>query len=449
MTKKPNKIDLSDYIFSVEEFIEFINNYLKQLSTIKVKGEINDVSEKKYYAFFDLKDSEEKDHVVRCFISGQNYRDYTHLLKEGMKVVVYGIPNVYKKGYFSLRISKINPKGEGSWKQALKALKEKLKKKGYFKDERKQELPQFIKTIGLITSRDGAAITDFRRNLGDHGFKVKLLSVKVEGDKAEKEITSAIKWFNKNKPNLDTLVLIRGGGGYENLKAFNSEKLAETIVTSKLPVITGIGHEKDESIADLVADRTLSTPTAVANFLRKRREHLLDQIQKEQQQLFLSFERNIREEKEKIETYRKEMETTVDKILQKDRFKMISLAQSLKQSLSNLIHSFEKSKQKLKDLLYGYQSKFQNKKHKFGIIKEQIGLKFKDKLKEKKNKLDLLDSKLNSLNPETILNRGYSISYTEDGESIKNTNQVKKGDTIITKLSKGKINSLIKKIQNE
>ncbi len=447
--KKPNKIDLSDYIFSVEEFIEFINNYLKQLSAIKVKGEINDISQKKYYAFFDLKDSEKKDHVVRCFIAGKNYRDYAHLLEEGMKVVVYGIPNVYKKGYFSIKISKINPKGEGSWKQALEALKKKLKSKGYFKEERKQELPSFIKEIGLITSSDGAAITDFRRNLGDHGFKIKLLSVKVEGDKAEDEIVSAIKWFNKNKPNLDTLVLIRGGGGYENLKAFNSEKLAETIVTSKLPIITGVGHEKDESIADLVADKTLSTPTAVANFLRKRRERLLEGIERQRQQLFLNFERRIRSEKEEIEKKRNKIEIGFNETLQKNRFKIVNLSHSLKQSLSKVIYGFEKSKQKLKDLIYNYQSKFQTKRHKFTKLEEKITAIIDKKIKEKNSKLELLDSKINSLNPEAILNRGYSVAYTEDGKLVKNTEQVKKGDTLVTKLSKGKINSLIKKIQNE
>lgn len=449
MTKKPNKIDLSDYIFSVEEFIEFINNYLRQLTTIKVKGEVNDISQKKYYAFFDLKDSEKKDHVVRCFISGQNYRDYTHLLEEGIKVVVYGVPNLYKKGYFSLRISKIEPKGEGSWKQALKALKEKLKKKGYFKKERKQELPQFIKTIGLITSDDGAAITDFRRNLGNHGFQIKLLSVKVEGDRAENEIVSAIKWFNKNRPNLDTLVLIRGGGGYENLKAFNSEKLAETIVTSKLPLISGIGHEKDESIVDLVADKSLSTPTAVANFLRKRREALLNNIDKEKQNLFLNFERIIRKKKERVEEEKNNLEITFSQIIQKNKFKLVGLAHSLKQSLSNLIYSFDKSKQKLKELIYNYENNFQNQKYALTKLEEKIKTKIQNKLEKKKGKLNLLESKINSLSPKTILNRGYSISYTKGGKLIKSIKEVKKGDTIITQLSKGKINSLIKKIKNE
>jgi len=268
-------------IFSVQEFISFINSQFSSLGTIKVRGEITEVNlHPNGYCFFTIKDSQTEEHSVSCYISRWKLGSFDHLLEVGMEVVVSVIPSLYKNGRFSLMVNSIEPFGEGALKKAFEALKKKLDAKGYFDESRKRSLPDFIQTIGIMTSETGDAIHDFRKNLGEYGFKIELLDVRVEGDYAEESICSAIKWFNKNKPEIGILVLIRGGGDLENLKAFNSENVAEAIVLSRLPVITGIGHEKDKTIADYVADKNFSTPTATAVFIRTQRENLIAQLEK-------------------------------------------------------------------------------------------------------------------------------------------------------------------------
>ena len=172
----------SDNILSVQEFLLFINNKFSTLGTLSVRGEITEVSRRDNYCFFTIKDSQSQDHSVGCFIGRMGLGLYDYLLEEGMEVVVSAVPSLYKNGRFSLTVQKVEAFGEGALKKAFEALKAKLEAKGYFDISRKRPVPEFIQKIGLITSESGAAINDFRKNLGQYGFKISLLDVRVEGD---------------------------------------------------------------------------------------------------------------------------------------------------------------------------------------------------------------------------------------------------------------------------
>lgn len=391
-------------VFSVKQIIDLFNVIFKdKIGELKVQGEISELDVRPTYARFRLKDSKDPDNIINCMIWRNNYNLYSHLLEEGNEVIVNCLANLHKQYNLSFITSKIEPVGEGAWKKALEALKKKLKGKGWFDDSRKQAIPDLIQDIGIISSSKGAAITDFMKNVGEYGFNIELLNVKVEGDKAEEEIVSAIKWFNLHCPKLDVLIIIRGGGSLESLKAFNSEKIAEQVVLSKIPVICGVGHERDESIIDLVADKSFSTPSMVADFIKRQREMILM----------------------KIDSYFVEMEDRINNLF--------NIKKLMIKDFYNFLNTFfEKYIQENKYLLKDYS--------------RNMLITLKDRISLLRNRLEVIKTSLNSLNPEEVFKRGYSVAYN-NGKLLKDIKGIKEGDEITTKLYKGELLSIIKKIK--
>jgi len=393
-------------VLSVGEFLELINDTISQLGLVRVQGEISGVSLRDKYAFFSLKDTKGGEYLVECFIGWDRYALFKHLLEDGLEVVVSGFPGVYKTGRFRIEVKHIEPKGEGALQKAFEVLKKKLAVKGFFDEERKRPLPEFIQKIGLITSESGAAITDFQKNLGEYGFEIYLYDVFVEGDYAEGTIIKAIEWVNRNCPDMDVLVLIRGGGSLESLKAFNSENIANAVVTSRLPIITGIGHEKDETIAGYVADRNFSTPTAAAVFIRKQREIIITAVELYTKDV-ISLTRNIFESREQIlDNYFFRLSERHQSVIREQYFKIDALTQKC-----------------------------------FNILERQYSLAQK--------RLEVSEASLVSLNPETVLERGYSITYrTKNKKVLKQAKDTEPGEEILTKLSKGTIVSKVEELKN-
>ncbi|MBI2644208.1 MAG: exodeoxyribonuclease VII large subunit [Candidatus Wildermuthbacteria bacterium] len=390
-------------ILSVEECHFLVNEAVSKLGILKVRGEISNIAKRKgAMAFFDLKDSNGKEFVLKCALFGWQFGRFNHLLQEGMEVVITGKPNLYKTGNFSIVLDAIEPYGEGAWKRALEELKKKLAAKGYFDPARKRALPEFIQKIGLITSEDGDAIFDFKTNLGEYGFQIFFYGVWVEGEKAEESIASAFEWFNKNRPDMDVLVLIRGGGGFENLKVFHSEKIAEAIITSRIPVLCGIGHEKDETIAGDVADKNCSTPTAAAVFLRTSREELM----------------------RTVEELASACASRTEEIFEERLSLIATMGERLHHTFGGILEQFHRIENNFMQLIYA---------------KEAI-------LQSLEGELKTAHSLLLSLNPENILQRGYSVVYSEDRKVIKRASDVKKGDKIFTKFSQGEVGSQVENI---
>src|SRR3989344_7227223 len=391
-------------IYSVEECHFLVQETLDRLGRVKVRGEMNDVKTVRgQMAFFDLKDSNGKDFVVKCSIFGWEFKKYLHLIENGMEGVAVGKLRMYKNGSLSIVVQEVQPYGEGAWRKAFEALKKKLEAKGYFDESRKREIPQVIQRIGLITSEEAQGLYDFRQNLGNYGFKVFLYSVWLEGDRAEESIVGAFQWFNKNRPDLDVLVLIRGGGGFENLKVFNSEKIADAIASSRLPVITGIGHEKDESIADYVADKRLSTPTAVAAFLRTQREELIGDV----------------------EAIRESLQEKMQDVLEEKKHAINTQAERLHRGFGRVFEGFATLKQRLLRAHYTYE--------------KQIELYFA--------RVERVQGMLASLNPENVLQRGYSVVFTAEKKVVKDASQLKLGEQVGVRVAKGRFVSRVEEIQ--
>src|SRR3989344_3282465 len=221
-------------VFTVSEFIDHINA-LVATDVHAVEGEISGFNlSQGRWVFFDLKD-EKVESKVGCFMMAFKLKTP---LEDGMKVRVIGTPKVHEKsGQFRITVEQVELVGEGALKRAFELLKKKLAGEGLFADERKRPIPRFPERIGVIASRESAAFGDF-------------------------------KYFQTAKPRPDVLVLMRGAGSLEDLQAFNSEEVAYAIFGSKIPVVVGVGHERDESIADYVADLRASTPSNAAELDR-------------------------------------------------------------------------------------------------------------------------------------------------------------------------------------
>ena len=251
------------------EFISLVNQTLEYAyQSVVLIGEISSfkINQKKW-VFFDLKDEESK---VSCFMTMYQLR---MPLEDGMKVLIRGVPKLTKWGSFSLTVQAIQPVGEGSIKKSLELLKKKLAAEGLFDSAKKRPMPENLSKVGVISSTQAAGYADFIKILNERwgGLKVLTAHTQVQGLDAADQIIRAIKYFNEHD-NVEIIAIIRGGGSADDLAVFNDENLVRAIAASKIPVITGIGHEVDESLADLAADIRASTPSNVAQMLTKDRK---------------------------------------------------------------------------------------------------------------------------------------------------------------------------------
>ncbi|HVM77071.1 MAG TPA: exodeoxyribonuclease VII large subunit [Candidatus Paceibacterota bacterium] len=286
-----------DKIFTVSEFIGFLNEIFKT-QDVRLSGEICELKRAASgHVYFTIKDKDDNA-VMDCIIWARNYELCGVTLEVGMEVLLAGHPNVYApSGRLSFIAETVELVGEGALKKAYDALRKKLEAEGLFAPERKRELPEYVQKIGVITSMKGAVIHDFENNLGKFGFKVNVIDSRVEGQQAVMPIMKAIECMRREaeKGMIEVLVIIRGGGSLESLQAFNNEALVRAVSDFPVPVIAGIGHDKDVPLMALAADFMTSTPTAAAHLLGRSWEeayaklqqvpHLLNRIDQEVKRL--------------------------------------------------------------------------------------------------------------------------------------------------------------------
>lgn len=449
-TKKEESTPVNN-ILSVSEFLGNINIALAELGQVKVKGEIDEVQIRTGYAFFALKESIggfANEGALGCFVSWRALETLQHLLQNGMEVVITGYPKIYpKNGSFRLEVTDIEPVGEGALQKAFEALKRKLEEKGYFDLTRKRPIPAFIRKIGLITSLSGAVIEDFKKNTGSCGFLVDCLDVRVEGDSAEESIVRAIRYFNDHKADADILVIIRGGGSLQSLQAFNSEAIADAIYYSRIPVITGIGHDKDETIAGFVSDLNCSTPTAVANFLRGQHETLQMNVEIFSKDLVQTLSGRFSQNKILLQHESKYLVSAFEKIFRREEMSLDTLHERLRYGLQKVFIGFQNVEKIFVRSSARLQSKIEENIFQVKIQKEKITNLYSQKLQGVKQSIELLQEKITGMNPEAILKRGYSIAYSENGKVLKNTQQVHEGEKISLRLFEGKIFTEVQKIE--
>ncbi len=389
-------------VLSVGQYLQYVNDTLAQIPSKEtvIEGEVSDfrVAQQKWVSF-DLKDEKEQA-VLKCFMTVWQLKVE---LEDGMRVQVKGQPKIYERfGTFKMNVQDVAPVGEGALRRAYELLKKKLEAEGLFDASRKRALKRFPERIGLVTSRDAAAFGDFLRILNNRfgGVSVDHAHVHVQGRQAVEEIVGVFSYFNELEEELrpDVLVLTRGGGGLEDLHAFNDEQVARAIYSSKIPVVVAVGHERDESLADFVADVRASTPSNAAERIVPSRKDVLYEL----------------------ETMARHMQDRIEgEVAQKSR--LIEHATSLV--------SFVLERQK----------------ERFRTIYEQFEVGTSDWLVLIRSDLEGLGKILRQVDPKRVLARGYSL-VTVGGSVVTDASELEVGQEIAVQFAKGSVDAEVRSV---
>jgi exodeoxyribonuclease VII large subunit len=363
--------------------------------------------------------------------------------------VVKGSLSLYApRGSYQIVITHLQYEGVGDLLIKLHELKQKLQNKGYFDPAHKKPLPKYPKTIGVVTSPTGAVIHDILTVLQRrfHGFHLILNPVKVQGAGAEQEIAQAILDFNRFKL-ADVLIVGRGGGSLEDLWAFNEECVIEAIFASEIPIISSVGHETDVSLADFAADVRASTPSAAAEIVIKEKSLQLEFLAKAKKMTLYHMSQLIEHHRFKLKNITKRPLFNSSEVLLAEYVqKMDEISSTLDQALQHKLSLYS-----LKLLSGAKQLRSVAPDRRLQVFKEknitfQKGLdhRFNALLQTKKAHIAHLEQLLQSLNPRTILKKGYCIPFSENKSSvIISSKQLKVGDSICLHFHDGEVTTSV------
>ena len=396
----------SQKIYTVSEITREIRTLLEgEFKIVWIEGEVSNFKHHSSgHMYFTLKD--ETAQISAVFFSRAN-QFLKFDLKDGLRVITIGRISVYdQRGQYQIYVERVEPRGLGALQLAFLQLKEKLEKEGLFSPDRKRPIPHYSKRIGIVTSPTGAAIQDmlkiFKRRT--YGLHILLQPVKVQGEGAADEIAEAIDRLSQLDPALDLVIIGRGGGSLEDLWAFNEEAVARAISRSKIPVISAVGHEVDWTISDFVSDLRAHTPTAAAEIVVTHWDELEEKLRE-------AYER---------------MRMGIRTLLETKQEALRGACESY--AFRQPLHYVQQLAQRVDDLgrqMQNYcRSLLQGKRH---VFENWVG-------------------KLGTLNPLSVLERGFSITFDPSGCPLREAKQVQVGDRITTKLKAGSIFSKVTEI---
>lgn len=397
-------------VLSITQINEYIRGKMDEdrlLLQLAVRGEISNY--KMYpsgHHYFTLKD---ENAALKCVMFKTSASKLRFRPENGMKVIAMGRITVYPRdGAFQLYCSAMSMDGIGDLYAAFEQLKAKLAAQGLFAPEHKKPLPQFPKTIGIVTSSAGAAVHDMLRILKKRYpiVKVRLLPVRVQGAEAPGEIAAAIRYANHYKL-ADLLIVGRGGGSIEDLWAFNDERVAYAIYASEIPVISAVGHEPDVTISDYVADLRAATPSNAAELAVPDQAALLQSMDAAASAMAAALSGKLRHARQRLRV----------------------LAQS--PALVSPTGYLEQRKQSLEHL----------KSRLIGAQMQQI--------QRKKQRYIGNTAKLDAMSPLKVLTRGYSIVSADDGTIVRSVHQTAPGREVQVMLSDGSVRATVSDIKEE
>ena len=388
--------------FSVSEITSLTKNILEEnFERVRIRGEVSKIKENKGHLYFSLKD---ENFVLNAICWSSAVPLLQVFPEEGMEVVAEGKITTYAKSSISsyqIKVDQIELQGEGALLKLIEQRKKKLQAEGYFNEEHKKPIPFIPDKIGIITSPTGAVIMDIINRVKDrYPTHLLIYPISVQGNKSAGEIIQGIEFFNK-KINVDTIIIARGGGGVEDLISFNDENVVKAAFASKIPIISAIGHETDFTLLDFVADYRASTPTSAAEKAVPEKNNLTEKIFALHKQLISGFNLFLKEKDKNI----------------------YQLVKSL--NINNLKNLIREKKDKIKS-----------------FDKSLVNL-LKNKFKYFQLNLNSIFSRLNSLDTNRILKRGFSIVRDLNNNLVYKKDHANKNNDIIIELSDGKIKAKI------
>ena len=449
-------LDQNKEIISVGELNRSAKMILESnFSSVSVLGEISNLAQPSSgHIYFTLKDAEGS---IRCAMFKNQKMRMNFTPKDGDQCVLKGQVSLYAaRGDYQLIVRQMQPAGVGNLMQQFEELKQKLDKEGLFDPLKKKDIPSPPKHIGVITSASTAALQDVITTIKRRApsSQVTLSPAMVQGDTAPQAIIKAldlILLFNETSANpIDIVLMTRGGGSIEDLWAFNNEDLAREIYDFPIPVISGVGHEIDFTIADFVADMRAPTPTAAAELVTEFQFQLSDRLQEIQLGLINGLRNILQINKQKLDLLESNLKSP-HVILNEQKQKLDNIELRLKQAVEKKFLFSQQSLALLKQSIA--------EKNPYKIIKEllkDIDLLSKDMIKsftylvENKSKsLEKINSNLHAFSPLAVLDRGYAIVQNASGQAIKNSQEVQEAELVTTRLSSGSFKSKIAGIKHD
>ncbi|NTV55437.1 MAG: exodeoxyribonuclease VII large subunit, partial [Candidatus Moranbacteria bacterium] len=409
---------------SVGQFLNGLNTELSGMAA-RVRGEVSSVDERDRVVYFSIKDAAD-DSMLNCLIFRWQYDVSGVRLREGDEIIVEGVPEIWKPmGKLSFKVGTIEVAGEGALKRAYDELYRKLESEGAFAPERKRPLPEFPERIALITSEQGAAIGDFLTNVGSLGIRIDLYPSSVEGKRAVLELLRAIRAVRKRRNSYDLLVIVRGGGSIESLQAFNTESLVREVDACEIPVIAGIGHEKDISLAALAADRMVSTPTAAARTIREPFERARQTLGHHERIVLSSYEDALRMTSDRLE----------------------SGVTIFLEFLDGISMRFERAASALRSAFGVLSYRIRSDSERIDRLSSGVVGGFRSATRTTHDRIDRLESALRTYDPNRVLSLGYGLIRAANGILLRKSTDTRVGDRLDIRLSEGRIGAEVKEVE--
>ncbi|MGD0632393.1 MAG: exodeoxyribonuclease VII large subunit, partial [Terracidiphilus sp.] len=362
--------------------------------------------------------------------------------EDGLHVLVRGRVSVYEqRGQMQLVAETVEPVGAGSLQLAFEQLKQRLKTEGLFDAERKQPLPAFPRTVGIVTSPTGAVIRDFLSIVARRhsGLNVLLIPVSVQGDQAPAEIEAAIAHLNASGL-VDLIVLARGGGSLEDLAAFNSERVARAIASSSLPVVSAVGHETDFTIADFVADLRAPTPSAAAELITEAQHKIAEYLANQSHRLDRAVRFQLLQARQHLSRLPiSRAEARISALLHRRAQRLDDLASRLESAVTGQLRSQQNRVAALGATVLRHDPRqaLAQARERLQAGRNHLDRGFEHMLHAHARTLSALDARLNSLSPLAVLDRGYALVLNAQGSVVRSIGQLAPGDPLVTRLADG------------
>lgn len=419
--------------------------------TVHVKGEVSNFNHHRAsgHFYFTLKDASA---CIDCVMFRSDAARLRFTPADGIELLAGGRVAVYpQRGRYQLYVTSLVPLGQGALELAFRQLHDKLQAEGLFDPDRKRPLPEFPTRLALVTSRSTAALQDILKVLRRFPWlKLMLYHVSVQGDGAAPEIAEAIHQLNRHARavgGIDLMIVARGGGSLEDLWAFNEEVVARAIVNSTIPVVTGIGHEVDTSIADLVADYHAHTPTEAAQVVTANWRTAAEGLVGLQQRLSRELRQMVADAKQRLATVERHdvFRRPIDRINRwrqwlddRQRNLALTVMQRLKRGEQDLVP--------LETLLLKCHPmhEVRRRRERLTWLEQELTRATRATIQRLTTRLDATERTLDALSPQQVLKRGYSMTLLKKGgKLVRSAMDARPGDAIITRLADGSIESIV------
>lgn len=438
---------------SVSQITAKIDGALKSglPASLAVQGEISNWNPNRQsgHCYFTLKDPGA---CIDCVMFRSDAERLKFKPNDGLEIIAGGRVGVYpQRGRYQLYVSTINPVGQGALELAFQQLKTKLEAEGLFDPEHKRPIPRFPRRLVLVTSTGTAALQDMFKVLRRFPWvRLAVYHVPVQGDGCGQKIAAALEHLNETvarRGTADAIILARGGGSLEDLWGFNEECVAQAVFNSILPVITGIGHEVDVSIADLVADYHAHTPTEAAQVVTQHWRNARDAVEPSMIRLRRSIAQVVSDAQSRLANLQRH------EFFRRPTDRINLFRQRLDDVDRQLLFNTQRRIKAMEDRLsrFDLQLTEHSPRHILGLHRMRMlsldaafSRAASEAFRRRRYELECTAAKLEALSPEAVLKRGYSLTLRKkDGRIIRAAEDLKPGDRIITRLDGGQIESTV------